>query len=105
MRTHRLLCAGLMALGLSLAPIVTTAAQVHAQLTDGEGGDGGDVSGGDGGAGLAGLLPVGSQNNALPGESDCFADEGCAFLDDEELVDLDTAEDGDFLDAEAFIDD
>ena len=70
---------GLVALGLTFAPVVTTAARVHAQVSDAEGADGGDVTGGDGGAGSAGILPTGSQNNALPGDSECFSEELCAL--------------------------
>lgn len=84
--------AGLMVLGLSLAPVVTTATAVHAQFADGEGGDGGDVNGGDGGAGDSGFLPVGSQNNAAPDEQACFADDfECLALvgDEEEALDWD----------------
>ena len=69
---------GLVALGLTLAPVVTTATKAHAQFSDAEGADGGDVSGGDGGAGTAGVLPNGNQNNALPGDSDCFSEELCS---------------------------
>ena len=70
---------GLVALGLIFAPVVTTAARAHAQISDAEGADGGDVSGGDGGAGTAGILPNGNQNNALPGDSECFSEELCAL--------------------------
>jgi hypothetical protein len=69
---------GLVALGLTLAPVVTTATRAHAQISDAEGADGGDVSGGDGGAGTAGVLPNGNQNNALPGDSECFSAELCS---------------------------
>jgi hypothetical protein len=69
---------GLVALGLTFAPVVTTAVRAHAQVSDAEGADGGDVSGGDGGVGAEGILPTGSQNNALPGDSECFSEELCA---------------------------
>jgi hypothetical protein len=70
---------GLVALGLTFAPVVTTAARVHAQITDAEGADGGDVTGGDGGPGSSGILPNGSQNNASPGDNACFSEELCAL--------------------------
>ena len=70
---------GLVALGLTFAPVVTTAARAHAQISDAEGADGGNVTGGDGGAGTAGILPSGNQNNAAPGDSDCFSEELCSL--------------------------
>ena len=70
---------GLVALGLTFAPVVTTAARAHAQISDAEGADGGNVTGGDGGAGTAGILPNGNQNNALPGDSECFSEDLCSL--------------------------
>ena len=74
--------AGLVALGLTFAPVVITATRAYAQFTDAEGADGGDVAGGDGGIGSSGVLPTGSQNNAAPDGSECFSDELCALSSD-----------------------
>jgi hypothetical protein len=72
---------GLVALGLTFAPVVTAATRAHGQASDAEGADGGDVRGGDGGAGASGLLPNGNQNGAATGDYECFSDEPCALID------------------------
>ena len=84
MRFGRRLSVGAVALGLTFAPVLATAARVHAETSDAEGADGGDVSGGEGGAGAAGVLPSGNQNDALSGEHECFSDDGCDLSFDNE---------------------
>jgi hypothetical protein len=86
MTTTRRLAAALFALGITGAPLASTAVRAHAQVSDAEGADGGDVTGGNGGAGSSGILPTGSQNNAAPGDQACFADELCALGGDGELT-------------------
>src|SRR2546426_12457279 len=95
MTVGRRLGAGAVALGLTFAPMVGMAARVHAQATDAEGADGGDVSGGEGGVGAAGVLPSGNQNDALPGEHECFSEDGCE-------VSFDNEDAGDWFATDAF---